>query len=656
MKQRIVEINSPNASSTPTKHPVEQTPPAQQDGSGNLAAPVSISNLTQTLNTQHVTDLQAEFIAQLPQEVQEAVRQDLLVEMATLVKPNLVITGKQQQTPMDTRSAPTSAVQNNQPATHSAQPVKIMYPIPPNTVYMEGIQFSITGFLKNNGSRFTSALNQLAGGTVKAVKSTRTCVRITCSDDQQVKRLLGTHIHDFDNKTVKFTLPHSQTGIQVESVRTGAMGTIYIDPSFSIPTIVTATGAKSAHRRTQRKDGQTTDTHIVVLEFQPGVSMPEKVKIQYYFYKVRHYIPDPIRCNNCQSFGHTLTHCKRDTRCPRCAGPHKYEECRTNTRQCVNCKLAHSSSYGGCPEKAIHQLAISKRQQTPALKYQEAVKAARDEITAKQPRPFLPPHRPVLMEFQYSAAVATPRPTTPINQDTTNNQKQPDTDNQPTPVTIIHPSHQPKRRNHNIAAQMASQVTNTTQSSHSTQAPGPSNQANQAEIMGSIQQPDTDTSVTETAHVRQIPAPRQPHRAELTLHQQTIVNTVSSRQLNGAQLARRPPLLQTPSAEQIKERQRQIDASSHQYIPSANDVSRPYDYIRLSNNDPGNPVENDFNLFNLTIHLEQMVDTIFYLGRQVVFLAQDQQHRMQHYDQRLKPELHRIADLCGVKWDVPRIS
>ncbi|KAK5640937.1 hypothetical protein RI129_009484 [Pyrocoelia pectoralis] len=69
--------------------------------------------------------------------------------------------------------------------------------------------------------------------------------------------------------------------------------------------------------------------------------LPRMIQAAFYPLQVRPYIPNPLRCFNCQRFGHSLVNCKHDKRCvcgkpahegiwceepivcPNCQGPHK---------------------------------------------------------------------------------------------------------------------------------------------------------------------------------------------------------------------------------------------------------------------------------------------------------------------------------------------
>lgn len=47
------------------------------------------------------------------------------------------------------------------------------------------------------------------------------------------------------------------------------------------------------------------------------------------------------RCYKCCGFSHKSDKCKQEQKCSRCAGPHKYSECKNTNVCCVNCKFAN---------------------------------------------------------------------------------------------------------------------------------------------------------------------------------------------------------------------------------------------------------------------------------------------------------------------------
>lgn len=46
---------------------------------------------------------------------------------------------------------------------------------------------------------------------------------------------------------------------------------------------------------------------------------------------------DVIRCFRCNGYNHISTSCTQDQSCPRCAGPHRLEECKSEALRCSNC-------------------------------------------------------------------------------------------------------------------------------------------------------------------------------------------------------------------------------------------------------------------------------------------------------------------------------
>ena len=91
-------------------------------------------------------------------------------------------------------------------------------------------------------------------------------------------------------------------------------------------------------------------------------------------YKVEKYIPQPLRCFKCQTYGHTATTCRGDNpyRCQRCGivyeGPHDYKACKDNKCECTHCykkctadfqcyvcKGPHQAGDKTCPEQKFQK-------------------------------------------------------------------------------------------------------------------------------------------------------------------------------------------------------------------------------------------------------------------------------------------------------------
>ena len=113
-----------------------------------------------------------------------------------------------------------------------------------------------------------------------------------------------------------------------------------------------------------RKDGKETKTNTFFLTFD-GPSIPNYIRIGYLSVPVRMYIPNPLRCFNCQRFGHGSRYCRSSQICGKCGGSnHKLEDCN-NDPNCFNCKGNHIASSKDCPnwkrEKEIIEIKTTKK-------------------------------------------------------------------------------------------------------------------------------------------------------------------------------------------------------------------------------------------------------------------------------------------------------
>ena len=125
-----------------------------------------------------------------------------------------------------------------------------------------------------------------------------------------------------------------------------------------------------------RKGHDLVSTNTLLLTFN-SVVPPKSLKIFYRIIPVEMYIPNPLRCFNCQRFGHHENNCPVDlgSICERCGmGGHDHHTNHfTNPAQCVNCGKDHLSRSSDCEvwkkEKEIMKLKVTKN-----LTYPEARK------------------------------------------------------------------------------------------------------------------------------------------------------------------------------------------------------------------------------------------------------------------------------------------
>ncbi|GFV18266.1 hypothetical protein TNCV_252271 [Trichonephila clavipes] len=93
-------------------------------------------------------------------------------------------------------------------------------------------------------------------------------------------------------------------------------------------------------------------------------TLPQTIKAGYLNCKIRPYIPNPLRCFKCQSFGHSKTACRGQLTCSRCPFVgHASSDCRLELK-CVNCSQPHTIDSKLCPkwktEKEIQTLKTNK--------------------------------------------------------------------------------------------------------------------------------------------------------------------------------------------------------------------------------------------------------------------------------------------------------
>ncbi|GFX35481.1 uncharacterized protein TNCV_102881 [Trichonephila clavipes] len=117
-------------------------------------------------------------------------------------------------------------------------------------------------------------------------------------------------------------------------------------------------------RITIRRDGQVLNTKHLILTFSTP-DLPQTVKMAYIRCPVRPYIPNPLRCFQCQRYGHSKNVCRGQSTCPRCGeSGHDSADCKKK-EQCLNCKGEHPAYSRSCPtwitEKEITAVKIKEK-------------------------------------------------------------------------------------------------------------------------------------------------------------------------------------------------------------------------------------------------------------------------------------------------------
>ena len=132
------------------------------------------------------------------------------------------------------------------------------------------------------------------------------------------------------------------------------------------------------------KDGvNRRPTNTVILTFNKP-KPPQHITAGYLRVLVAVYVPNPLRCFNCQRFGHGKQHCKGQQTCVRCGDMgHADIDCN-KAEHCVNCSGDHAASSKTCPKWQLEQ----KVQQVKAEKnisFIEARKMVTAQMKSQQP-------------------------------------------------------------------------------------------------------------------------------------------------------------------------------------------------------------------------------------------------------------------------------
>jgi Zn finger protein HypA/HybF involved in hydrogenase expression/regulator of replication initiation timing len=144
-----------------------------------------------------------------------------------------------------------------------------------------------------------------------------------------------------------------------------------------------------------RKDGVLKPSPLLILTFKTTI-LPDHIFVGYIRVDVRRHVPNPMRCLNCQKYGHIQTNCKNSFVCPKCgkSDAHVDKPCDEKA-SCINCGDNHPAWSRECPvwmrEKKVMEIKTNE-----GLSYSEARK--RLQLLSPNFRP----------EKSFAAATTTP--------------------------------------------------------------------------------------------------------------------------------------------------------------------------------------------------------------------------------------------------------
>ena len=148
------------------------------------------------------------------------------------------------------------------------------------------------------------------------------------------------------------------------------------EPEGSIVEYLRPQGVTGCKRFKIKKDGKTVETNTLLLTFN-RVNVPKSLRIFYRVVPVDVYVPNPLRCFNCQRFGHHENNCSEDpgSVCENCGADghsHHTSQCKNPTK-CINCVKDHLPKSNTC-EVWLKEKAIMKIKVTNNISYLEAEK------------------------------------------------------------------------------------------------------------------------------------------------------------------------------------------------------------------------------------------------------------------------------------------
>ena len=191
-------------------------------------------------------------------------------------------------------------------------------------------------------------------GVVKGIRPIRSGdIIIECFDFSQYKQIMAcSKLGDWNIKCFR---PKSLDSSQ---------GCIYnVSQEFSEEELVDALseyGVIKAIRLTyyNKDQGKRIPSKTIKLFFNKP-ELPRYICIGFKKYNVKLFIPKPIQCFKCQSYGHLANECMKDKVCIRCAQVHE-GQCQTKDPVCANCKGQHQANYKECPKRIEKQSALRK--------------------------------------------------------------------------------------------------------------------------------------------------------------------------------------------------------------------------------------------------------------------------------------------------------
>ncbi|GBN45608.1 hypothetical protein AVEN_250962-1 [Araneus ventricosus] len=166
------------------------------------------------------------------------------------------------------------------------------------------VQFATSAFLSDDFSYLTcTALKGIGGSpkTVKRLKSGDILIE-TLSATQTKSFLLAKKFLDHPVNVSVHRGLNSSRGVVSEKELVGSSDTEILEE-------LSSQGVTAVRRINIKREGKLIPTKHIILTFN-STKLPSTIKAGFLSCPVKPYIPNPIRCFNCQRFGHSKIVCR----------------------------------------------------------------------------------------------------------------------------------------------------------------------------------------------------------------------------------------------------------------------------------------------------------------------------------------------------------
>jgi hypothetical protein len=220
------------------------------------------------------------------------------------------------------------------------------------TAYVTGEGDQMFKLFKNKPKQLNKEIIEKAVGQVDRIQLTKKgALRIVAKDNAQRNRLLK--ISSLDNKPAHTSIPfetYAERSVTSKLVKT--------PPQYFVKGVIHGLVSSQSKLNEIAKEvgackmsplGKSENNKSTLITYSADRPLPPVVEIDNKQYKVNLFIPKPMRCDQCQRYGHLKSTCVREVVCSRCSGRHSYLNCNNlNTYKCSNCNQKHSAAFKGC--------------------------------------------------------------------------------------------------------------------------------------------------------------------------------------------------------------------------------------------------------------------------------------------------------------------